>query len=89
LLMMVDLDCLRHPELELEPREASLHTWGFFIIYNIFTNLLSLRAVGFIKFHDYFDLNTTSGFVENTTDMFISSITNEKTFINLRLWVSC
>jgi hypothetical protein len=29
LLMMVDLDCLFHPELELEPHEASLH-WSPF-----------------------------------------------------------
>jgi hypothetical protein len=29
LLMMVDLDCFCHPELELEPHEASLHRSPF------------------------------------------------------------
>jgi hypothetical protein len=29
LLMMVDLDCLFHSELELEPHEASLHRSPF------------------------------------------------------------
>jgi hypothetical protein len=45
--------------------------------------LLSLRAVGFIKIHIYRGVNTTGGFVENTIGMLVSSITNEKTFINL------
>jgi hypothetical protein len=91
LLMMVDLDCLCQPELVLEPLMASLHRSPFKRLIHLgalhhlqgFTNLLSLIAVRFIKFHVYRGLNTTGGFVENTIGMLVSSITNEKTFINL------
>jgi hypothetical protein len=65
------------------PHSKDGYAWGLFIIYKVFTNLLSLRAVGFIKFHIHCGFNTTGGFVENTIDMLVSSITKKKTFIYL------
>jgi hypothetical protein len=66
-----------------DPHSKDGYAWRLFIIYKVFTNLLSLRAAGFIKFHIYRGFNTTGGFVENMIGMFISSITKKKTFINL------
>jgi hypothetical protein len=65
------------------PHSKDGYAWGLFIIYKVFTYLLSLRAIGLIKFHVYHGLNTTGGFVENTIGMLVSSITKKKTFINL------